>query len=644
MRNIRYCIDNFQYVSFDVFDTLIKRSVAKPTDIFVLIERYCQAKKINIPAGFAKLRKESERLVKEKFGARTDLGMIYDELRKYCGKYTELLMSLEIQFELDGCWKNEYYTEILTECIEKEKVIILISDMYLPSEIIKKMLAKCGIIGYKRLYVSCESNATKHSGDLFQIVLNDFHIHSGELIHFGDNFKSDFLKPLFMGIRSVWVKNDSKELCTVPHGVLNGSEWTYRTVKANLKSCSYGMTKYQKMGCEILGPLLFGFTQWLIENISNEEIRDIYFMSRDGYILKQAFDVLEIEGIHTHYLYSSRRSYQVPMIWKHSEFKDIIQPFLYVRKMTLKEFLLRIGLEPEKYSSKVLDYDLDMDYVYEKGGLFNSEEIINFYNSIRDDVIANSREEYDALSSYIQSLNMPEKIAVIDVGYRGTMQYALEELLKERGWNVEVKGYYVGISNEAFYVRNGKISAEGYLYFLDDGKLYQEIKGMGPALYEIPFLAPHGSVRKFSLIEGERCKPEFEMFEYENNEKRLVDELHIIEEYQKGAIGFVKHMAKVFPINSLCITPDVALYGFGRLVTRPTLREAELWGDFRFINYVYMYIARPESINFYIRHPGKLKRDFLNCSWKIGFMRRLFRIPLPYKSICDLLKTIYYKL
>ena len=33
----RYIIRHYQYVSFDVFDTLIERDVNRPSDIFVLV-------------------------------------------------------------------------------------------------------------------------------------------------------------------------------------------------------------------------------------------------------------------------------------------------------------------------------------------------------------------------------------------------------------------------------------------------------------------------------------------------------------------------------------------------------------------------------------------------------------------------------
>jgi len=73
-----------------------------------------------------------------------------------------------------------------------------------------------------------------------------------------------------------------------------------------------------------------------------------------------------------------------------------------------------------------------------------------------------------------------------------------------------------------------------------------------------------------------------------------------------------------------------------RMGTNPTLAEAKLWGDFRVFDNVIFLIARPRLKN-------NLKYDFLASPWKIGYLRRLFKIPLPYYHIYDLLRRIANK-
>lgn len=640
--NIPQIIDRYQYISFDVFNTLINRSFAQPYDLFLVMQQYCTDEKMDIPDHFAEKRKEAELRINEKIGRPARLQEVYDELRQELGDNTDRLMTLEIRMELDSCTPNPQCVGWFNQCIAAGKFVVLISDMYLPAQIIAKMLEKCGIHGYRRLFVSCEFGTRKRDGSLFRTVLNELHIHSGELIHIGDNSQSDFFAPLAMGIMAVKVGNDQRRMCKTPYGIDSKNKLIYRTLRACIRNCSYGMTEYEKQGCKIFGPLLYGFTQWLVRQLQMDGINDVYFMSRDGYMIKRAFDELKNDNINTHYLYCSRRAYQVPLLWRYSKFEEVIKPFQHADRMTLRSFLLRIGLDPSMYVEVANRLGLDFDYVYEKRTFYSSKEIINFYNIIRTDAEENSKREYDTLCSYLCALQMPKKIAVVDIGYHGTMQRALIELIKEKQWDIEVVGYYVGVSPDAVYVRTGELRAKGYLYDLDFGSDRWEQIEKGVALFELQFLASHGSVIRFILQNGVSV-PELDEFEYENSTNQIVNEMEIIKEYQSGAISFVKYMFSVMPLNAIHVSPEVAIYAFEQMQTRPTFEQAQLWGNFRFVNYTYSYLAVPRHLTYYLLHPKQFRKEFLVCNWKIGFMRRLFRVPLPYDRIYMTLKNIYKK-
>lgn len=632
-----------RYVSFDVFDTLIKRSVAKPTDLFSLMEVHLAHAYPEIPAGFAMKRRKAELEGNEKAGRHIQLAAIYDGLRGEYGEYTDELMELEIKMELSGCRSNPKCVEWLDRCVADGKTVVLISDMYLPSEVILQMLEKCGIHGYQKLYVSCECGARKKDGSLFRVVLDDLKIRPKELLHIGDNRRSDFLAPLSMGIKALWIRNDQKSICRTPKNVKPEDELVYRTLKVCVRNCSLGMTEYEKQGCEIFGPLLYGFTQWLADRLREDGITDVYFLSRDGYMPMRAFEEFGIPEIKAHYLYCSRRSYQVPMIWRHPDFDNATSPFLYVKKMTIKSLVSRVGLEPDQYMERAESFGLQMDKTYGKGKIFQSNAVKEFYDSIKEDVIENSRQEYKSLVAYIRSMSFPERIAVVDVGWHGTMQKAMEELFNAEGIKTIVKGYYVGIATDASAIASGEVKAAGYLYDTDRGDNLERNRLRTGAIFEAQFLAPHGSVKRFTFV-GDVTEPELEPYEYAKGDSQIIDEPAVIGEYQRGALAFVQYMREAFPLDTIEVQPEVALWGFSRLAIHPTLSEAKLWGDMRHINYQVFYCARPNSIFRYVTHPKELKRDYQNSNWKIGFMRRLFRIPLPYDKITDLMKKVYYKL
>ena len=73
-------IDQYDYISFDIFDTLILRNVAIPSDIFYLVENKEKQSLSTIP-NFHDKRIEAEQLARKKKGFKEiTLNDIYDIL------------------------------------------------------------------------------------------------------------------------------------------------------------------------------------------------------------------------------------------------------------------------------------------------------------------------------------------------------------------------------------------------------------------------------------------------------------------------------------------------------------------------------------------------------------------------------------
>lgn len=633
-------VGNHQYISFDIFDTVIRRSVARPSDIFRLME---SAGGESL-AGFAQMRMAAEARCREKMGRPIKLWEIYDELRANLGARVDELMAREVRLELDGCRPNEPWASLCRECIAAGKTVVMVSDMYLPAGVIRQMLDRCGIRGYKKLYVSCEERAKKADGSLFRVVLQELNIRPSQLLHIGDNRRSDVVRPMAMGIRVRRVKSRQKELCKVPKSIPADEALAYRTLSACMEICTEGAPEYEKQGAAIFGPILLGFAQWLGGRLRQDGVTDVYFMARDGYTMKQAFDVLEPTGFRTHYLYCSRRSFVVPMLWKHSSMEDVMRAYGWTAStgMGLRRFLQKVGLAPEAYAQHARDFGIEMDRRYYKGAFFRDASVRAFYASVREDVERNSRREYEALLAYIRSFDMRRTIAVVDIGYHGTMQNALQELLKEAGIDVRVKGYYAGLRHNAALVREGRIEADGYFYSVgknEDG-FEQYSKFIG--IFETLFLAPHGSVRCFQLENGTDGLV-FENYEYDDPEGQLIDEKALVRGHQAGALKLVGYVHDVFGQNAPLVFPKTAIYRLSRLGLAPTLREARMWGSVRFFNNGILYLARPKKRRTYLMHPKVLAHDFLALGWHIGFMRRLLLLPLPYDRIFELMRKAYHK-
>lgn len=173
--------------SWDIFDTLIARKSIFPQNVFKIVENIS---KIN---GFANVRTAAEQfLIKE--GKNFNLDDIYKTMIKISNVSEELanrLKRLECDVEIEQ-------TIPITENLNKVKSgDILISDMYLPEEIIRKMLDKVGLFVPVELVIT---SGGKASGKIWQQLRNQ----NANLFHSGDNVISDVKNPRTFGFDSSW--------------------------------------------------------------------------------------------------------------------------------------------------------------------------------------------------------------------------------------------------------------------------------------------------------------------------------------------------------------------------------------------------------------------------------------------------------
>ncbi len=181
--------DDVDVISFDIFDTIVKRKTGDPDSIFRAMEDELRID------GFAKARERAEKEARKKTDRQEiSLEDIYSQLTNNTGHNINELQQLEIETEIKMCVPVEKTVSLFNELIEKGKMIILVSDMYLPREVMEEILKRCRISGYSKLYISSEEGVTKKTGDLFDFVLRDLNLKK-KLLHIGDNPVGDYLVP-----------------------------------------------------------------------------------------------------------------------------------------------------------------------------------------------------------------------------------------------------------------------------------------------------------------------------------------------------------------------------------------------------------------------------------------------------------------
>lgn len=196
--------------SFDVFDTVLTRTVLHPMDIFLLMQQRIPSVTVEIDPqiirSFWGWRVWSEFVARRQSRCEDiDLDSIYTVFARLCAlddKARDALQQLELQVESETLIPIKGAVELLHDCrFRSNHGIVFVSDMYLPSAFIQSVLERHDLFHTgDRLYVSGEQGVTKGSGGLFRLLLDQLAIQPSDLTHYGDNRNADYLVPRSLGI------------------------------------------------------------------------------------------------------------------------------------------------------------------------------------------------------------------------------------------------------------------------------------------------------------------------------------------------------------------------------------------------------------------------------------------------------------
>lgn len=605
-------IEAYDIVSFDIFDTLLKRNVKKPTDVFKYME-----KKYN-KVGFFEERIAAEKKARNrKNGKEVTLREIYNELSYDFSKE-------ELETESELLVINDWIMPVYKKAMES-KTVIIISDMYLPESFVVSILKREGIVGYKKLYLSSSIGKTKHSGELFDFVINELGKNK-KIIHIGDSFKSDYMI----------LKNKEIDFIHIPGNVLKN---TFKLKDCGIESniinsflnntLPIDQSDYYCFGYEKFGMFLWGYSKWLHESIKGSDINDVYFFSRDGLIMKKAFDTL-YNDVQTHYLEVSRRSLRVPVLWINHDFDYVINMISPSKLISLATIFDGVGLDINNYVELIRKYDFDLDTTFDRKKILKDKKLRNLYSELNYDIESVSRQEYDILVKYIRQNKLSGNFAIVDIGWSGGMQRYLIEVLNQLGIESQIKGFYIGVAD--YYKRNTEVipslNLNGYLFdFLHDKNAIDK-RSAFVGLFETLFLEQDGSVKNYKYEDGRVISNRLP-YEYLENGKPTF-EYRCVMEIQKGALDFIQR----FGNKNVSLSADELYEGLSETGLKPKKKDIDMFANFRFFDEGEIrYLAKPQKLFFYLTHVKLLKKDFLSSRWKIGFMKRLFKINLPYERI-----------
>lgn len=388
-----------EVVSFDIFDTLIMRPLWEPRDLFDLVAIISKDILPNhIRNIFGQLRVEADRLARKHaltiYDSRRDVTFyeIYSELQKLTGLSADIIdriMQTEIDLELTLCTPRNTGKMLYDLAINAKKKVICVTDMYLPHKVIEKILLNNGYTNISKIYISSEYRTPKCDG-LFNFMLKDFsNIKAENILHIGDNYYVDVVIPAEKGIRSFHMTK-ATEMFQNMNGTWYGGNSFFKIYQGGVPQntdeqalwflrnrCMIALVAKKMfdnpwvsinpesdfngdpylIGYYILGFFIDAIVHWLIDQTSGK-YESIQFVARDGYVIKQAYDIYIkhnafINLPSSNYLYVSRKAL-LPLMVSNAEALMNIPSFDSLEKLSPRSVLssLKPIISDEAYSKR----------------------------------------------------------------------------------------------------------------------------------------------------------------------------------------------------------------------------------------------------------------------------------------------------
>lgn len=373
------------------------------------------------------------------------------------------------------------------------------------------------------------------------------------------------------------------------------------------------------------GPLFFGFIGWLLARAVEDRVETLYFLSRDGQILKRVYDYVSPWVEHappSEYLYASRRALNVPAI---TELDERTLDFLVSGTSILRvtQFLERLGLDPSLFTGAVREAGFSgLDQRVRTGTDY--VRLRTLFRSIADEIRHVAVGERSILLDYFRHVGILEKkrIGIVDIGWHGTLQNSISTLLSLSGRKAEIRGYYLGTFSPARAMCERGQEMAAYLCEYGEPESRHAMIKLCVELFEFLHLAPHGSVLRFARRNGHVAP----VLEENDLEKPKMAKSCAV---QRGALDFVKEFGAVWQqFRFLNMSPDLALQPLMEVLRDPTVTEAVRLGDLEHAEgfgnvYQQRYIAKPPGALTALINPRSLVDRYRQAFWKTGYMKRL---------------------
>lgn len=255
-------------------------------------------------------------------------------------------------------------------------------------------------------------------------------------------------------------------------------------------------TELSKICEKYSAPILRDFVWWVLIEAKRRNIRKLYFLARDGYVMREVALVLCEKfnlDIECRYLYTSRAALRMPTYHLiGEEAYDLLLGYSY--QVTPNSMLQR-ALLSDTVKAKILREvgitEEQKDELLTRIETFELSDKIRRNALYRESVCEMSRKAYPITIEYFtqEKLFEDSTVAIVDSGWNGSMQRSLRQLMDAEHYQGEIIGFYFGLFQEPPQMPN---STYLHWYFGPSGQLSDKVR-FSNNLFECICAAPHGT-------------------------------------------------------------------------------------------------------------------------------------------------------
>lgn len=619
-------IDAASIVSFDIFDTLITRRINDPAIAFDLMEHRHTEDSPALVSLLEERMRTAGRVLGAHAGKVDDISIedIYAEMSFYRDSEHERNIEVEL------CTSHPLGLKLYNYAKKRGKVIYIASDMYLDQQTIEKILRKCEVTKWDKLFLSSKLGKKKDTGKLFIHMLaqaKKIGYSASDIFHIGDNWLGDVRRPKHEGIvtkRFVPINEKSTTLVTLTKEAKsrlsqNGRIWNSFSTQATRlwheENTKLASDFYTKLGFELTGPLASMMAIMTAGEARRSGVRKIVFMARDGRIIKNAFDTLYSAEIargefESNYLHLSRATV-VPATFTHPlSANDIafLTEGLHLGQKTVRYFIEKAGLSAEENNTAkvVFKFFDSFDYV---PTWQDSNKIERLFETLSLQIFDAHLKDRGNLEHYLRQKGFfnQTKLIIVDVGWLLNIHSRLAKFTQKIDPSIQLIGCYVGSRDRS----DKSLNASTLLFDKGDPYVYSNYIEQHTTLFEVLFSAPEPSAKGLELDpQTGLVTPIFKAIEHP-----LPDEFIVAQKLHMGAEGFFDQLKSArndfFPE---CISKDFFFEIFKSLVqtksdiAKATLGafEVRLGGHHEFVSYESLIAHTDSHFDYEVKKPDEI--------------------------------------